>query len=44
MTVMQSAKSGKYDQILRFINGGSGTSNEGALGFRDLSAVNRRWL
>lgn len=25
-------------------NGGSGTSNEGALGFRDFPAVNRRWL
>ena len=25
-------------------SGGSGTSNEGALGFRDFPAVNRRWL
>ena len=41
MTVIQSAKSGKDDQIL---HGGSGTSNEGALGFRDFPAVNRRWL
>jgi hypothetical protein len=37
-------KKWKIRPILRFINGGSGTSNEGALGFRDLSAVNRRWL
>ena len=27
-----------------FLHGGSGTSIGGALGFRDLSAVNRRWL
>tara|TARA_B100000768_G_scaffold69080_1_gene66489 strand:- start:689 stop:877 length:189 start_codon:yes stop_codon:yes gene_type:complete len=40
MTVVQSAKGGKDDLFARRF----GTSNEGALGFRDLSAVNRRWL